>query len=84
MNNILESCEADLDLIEKKIKVLCYMGEVEKAEKYLVQTENILKKQKEGLFYLSQGIIQEHQHKRAEAKRTYLNGLRRSPDFKKL
>lgn len=71
INNILESCEADIDLIDKKIKLMCYLGDAEKAKHYLESIEQIIKKIRESSYYLNLGFIFENLNKRKEAKDIY-------------
>lgn len=84
INNLLENCEGDLNLIEKKVEVLLWMGQVEKAKDFLVGQENLLKNESEFLYFYLNAFIALNNNNRPEAKKYLQNGLRRSPDNQKL
>jgi DnaJ family protein C protein 7 len=84
VNNLIENCEGDLDLIEKKIKVLCWLGSVDKAREFLVTQESYLKNEAEHLYFFLNYFTALHENNRIEALKYLQNGIRRSPDDHKL
>ncbi len=84
INNLLDNNGSDLELIEKKIQLLCWQGLVEKAKKYLTSIESLLKKKKETEFYYQNYLVSVYDNSRVEAKCILQNGIKRSPDCIKL
>ena len=84
INNLIENCKGDLNLIELKVKVSCWMGQVEKAKEFLTSQENFLKNESEFLYFYLHAFLALNDNNRVEAKNYLQNGLRRSPDNQKL
>lgn len=84
LDYLIDKCEVLYDLFIKKVEVLCFMGETQKASKFLKDNADIISKQDETMYHYLHALIARYKNAFEEAKRYLQATIRGDPDNKVL
>ena len=79
LNSLLEKCSHDISLIEKKIEVVCIMGEAKTALNFAKEKEALLRKRSPGLPQATYALIARYSNDLLGAKRYIQEAVRADP-----
>lgn len=77
---LIDKCELSYDLYRKKVEVLCFMGDTQKAMAFLREKEYTFMNYNESMYQYLQALVARYKNAFEEAKRYLLASIRRDPD----